>query len=394
MMQQLGAALKRVGIKSGIVLGAWTLLAFVLALHEYAVLAARGTPTSFFRLLRWAAVDYWIWAALTPCVFWTASKIRFTRKRLAAILAVHCLASVAFSVLHVGVAMLVGVPRGAAATGVSLAALKARLLLEFFSDLWMYWPLVGLWNLIDYRKRYRERMMHALQLESKLAKAQLEALRSQMQPHFLFNTLNSISALMQEDVKAAEDMLADLSYMLRVSLRGGGMQEVTLANELELLEAYVRIQKRRFEDHLHIEIEIPAETLDTLVPSLVLQPLVENAVRHGIAPLSRGGTIRVASERFQDMLVITVSDNGCGLPPDYREGIGLGNTRERLKHLYGSSEAKLDVRNNPDHGVSVAMTLPFRYAEYPAQEQEHEDLNDHSGRRTTGTPANSLAARN
>ncbi len=390
-MQQLGAALKRVGGKLGIIVCAWTLLALMLAIQEYALIAARGTPASFFRLLKWAALDYWIWAALTPFVFRMASKFQFHHQHITRILAVHCFASIAFCLLHITAAMLVGVPCGTAPAGLSASALKARLLLDFYSDLWMYWPLVGLWNLLEYQKRYRERTVDALKLESQLANAQLQALRSQMQPHFLFNTLNSISALMQEDVNAAEDMISDLSYMLRVSLRGGEQQEVRLASELDLLEAYVRIQRKRFEDRLEVCMEIPVETLDALVPSLVLQPLVENAIRHGLAPLARPGKICIRSCKEDGKLILTVADNGAGLPANYHEGIGLSNTRQRLVQLYRGA-GNLDLRGTPEQGVIATVALPFRYADSCIEEQEHEDYNTHNRRRTTVAPASSVAA--
>jgi LytS/YehU family sensor histidine kinase len=232
--------------------------------------------------------------------------------------------------------------------------------------------------------------MQALKLESQLAKAQLEALRSQLQPHFLFNTLNSISALMQDDVEAAEDMLADLSYMLRVSLDNSTTQEVKLADELHLLEAYVRIQKRRFQGRLQVDTEAPPETLEAQVPSLLLQPLVENAIRHGLAPLSRTGKIQIASRKDAARLLITVSDDGCGLPPEYREGIGLRNTRERLKQLYGA-EAELHLHGAPGQGVTATVTVPFRIAEKRLEIHEHEHHHIDSGRRTFGAPANSFA---
>lgn len=392
IIQQFGAAVKRFGLKAGAVLGAWTVLALMLAANQYAVTLARGTPSPFLRLLRWAVADYWIWAALTPLVFWTASRFRFTRRHLVSVLIVHVFGTLAFSLVHVAAAMLIGVPRGSSVAGVSWGALKARLVIELYSDVWMYCTLLALWNLLDYQKRYRERVMQALQLEAQLAKSQLEALRSQIQPHFLFNTLNSISALMQDDTSAAEDMLADLSYMLRASLDGAGAQEVTLADELDVLQAYVRIQRKRFEDRLQVEIATPADTLDALVPSLVLQPLVENAIRHGLAPLSRVGTIRVASQKHGEQLVLTVSDNGRGLPREYREGIGVSNTRERLRQLYGAA-GDLQLRSAPDQGVTVTVLVPFIRAADGMDEHAHEDLDPHRGRRTAGAPADSLAAR-
>ncbi len=383
--------MKRFWIKFGLVAGGWTALALILAANKYVRLLSSGTPSPFGRLLRWPLLDYWIWAALTPLVFAFAARVRFTRKHLAWIVAAHAGACIALSVVHVGIAAAIGIPSAASAKGSWLAVWRARFLLEFYSDIWMYVPLVFLWNLLDYEKRYRQREQQALQLESQLAKAQLEVLRSQLQPHFLFNTLNSISALMQEDAEAAEDMLADLSYMLRASLRGNTTQEITLAREIQLLEAYARIQCRRFEDRLTFEVDTPVETLVCLVPSLLLQPIVENAVQHGIAPLSRPGKIVVTSRRDGAHLVLTVADDGRGLPPQHEERIGLTNTRKRLEQLYGARQS-LDLRSTPGQGVVATISLPWRFADEHPEGIEDEDSYRDRGRRTAGQTAGSLPA--
>ena len=254
---------------------------------------------------------------------------------------------------------------------------RLRFLTDFYSDVWMYFPLVWLQNLRDYYRQFREREVTAARLEAQLTRSQLELLRNQLRPHFLFNALNSVSALMAEDAQAAEDMLADLSYMLRESLRGSANQEISLRQELDLLTAYMRIQHRRFEDRLEINTDVEPACLEAQTPSFLLQPLVENAIRHGIAPLSRIGRIEIAAGHLDGHLVLRVTDNGSGLAPDFKEGIGLSNTRQRLAQLYGPGQS-LQVRNNTDQGVTVRISIPFHLANQ-TNEVAHANPNNDRG---------------
>jgi LytS/YehU family sensor histidine kinase len=181
----------------------------------------------------------------------------------------------------------------AAAQGLGLAVARPasfhgsllwlRFIASLYDSLWMYWPAVVIWSLIDYYQRYREREMRAALLKEQLRGAELQVLRSQLHPHFLFNTLNSVASLMHEDVQAADDMLGDLSSLLRVYLTSNDEQEVRLRQEIQLLDTYIRIQTRRFEGRLSSQLDVPAELLDAAIPSLLLQPLVENSILHGIA---------------------------------------------------------------------------------------------------------------
>lgn len=380
--------MKSAWYKIAAVFGAWTLLALILGVNRYIRLLSVGEHTSFYSAVRPGLFDYWIWAALTPLVFWLAKNIPFTRRRLWLVIAAHAVFCVAVSLLHVGVADIIGLaaPNVKGFTG---SRLQARFVFTFYSDIWMYWPLVGLWNLVTYQRRFREREMRAAQLESQLARAELEALRNQLQPHFLFNTLNSISALMQDDPEAAEDMLADLSYMLRGSLLANANQEITMGREIDLLQAYLRIQRKRFEDRLEVNVDIQPETLNAVVPTLILQPLVENAIRHGITPLPRRGNISITACKKDAQLVLQVSDDGCGLAPDYKEGIGLSNTRKRLKQLYGN-DAILEVRGAPQKGTVASVLLPFRIVQ--AEEMENENPDFDSRRRAPSPEARTLAA--
>jgi two-component system, LytTR family, sensor kinase len=225
-----------------------------------------------------------------------------------------------------------------------------------------YVPILLIAHAVSYYRRFRERELRTAQLETQLAKAHLRALKSQLEPHFLFNTLHSISSLMLTDVTAADQMMSLLSDLLRMSLASAESQITTLSDELDFVNGYLEIEKLRFEDRLKVVLDIAPDTLDSQVPHLVLQPLVENAVRHGVSRLSSGGEIRIASSHDDRSLHLRVTDNGPGLaecadvPP--HGGLGLGATRERLRTLYGDDQ-QLDIRNGAQGGAEVYVRIPF-----------------------------------
>jgi LytS/YehU family sensor histidine kinase len=225
-----------------------------------------------------------------------------------------------------------------------------------------YLFLVGLAHALAYRRESEARALDTAHLETRLVEAQLQALQRQLHPHFLFNTLNTISGLMHTNVKAADQMIDRLGDLLRMTLKTSGTQEVPLKQELDVLQKYLEIEQTRFGERLTISMDIRAETLDALVPNLLLQPLVENAVHHGIAPNARPGWIAVNAARSGEQLTIQICDSGNGLPPDrlmaLNRGVGLGNTRARLEHLYGS--AYEFMFSNLDEGFCVTVTLPFQ----------------------------------
>jgi two-component system LytT family sensor kinase len=217
-------------------------------------------------------------------------------------------------------------------------------------------------HMVSYYSKFQEREHRASQLEAQLAKANLQALKSQLQPHFLFNTMHSISALMLTDVRAADKMMTRLSDLLRMSFESDGGQITTLGRELEFAMAYLEIEKVRFGDRLNIVLKIAPETLDAQVPHLLLQPLVENAVRHGIARLSGGGEIRVISRLEGDQLQLAIRNNGPGFGDSNlarpKAGLGLRATQERLQTLYGNDHA-WSVQALPEGGVEVSLRIPF-----------------------------------
>jgi sensor histidine kinase YesM len=212
---------------------------------------------------------------------------------------------------------------------------------------------------ISYFRQARDRE----QLEARLARAQLQTLKLQLQPHFLFNTLNTITALIGVDPRVAERMVSGLSELLRLSLRNAGEQEVPLSRELELLEHYVEIQQIRFRDRLTVTLEVAPDTMQALVPNFILQPLVENAIRHGIGPRAAPGHVDVRAYRENGSLHLRVTDDGVGArsrrSEPAGEGIGLGNTKARLEHLYGTDHA-FSAQGGTEGGFVVDIVIPFR----------------------------------
>jgi LytS/YehU family sensor histidine kinase len=225
-----------------------------------------------------------------------------------------------------------------------------------------YLFIVGLAHALAYRRESETRALDSAHLETRLVEAQLQALQRQLHPHFLFNTLNTISGLMRTNVEAADLMIDRLGDLLRMTLHTSGTQEVPLKDELDVLQKYLEIEQTRFDNRLSISTRIEAETLDAQVPNLILQPLLENAIRHGIAPHSRPGRISVMASREGSRLKIEVLDSGDGLPADrlmaLNRGVGLDNTRARLEHLYPS--AHQFTFSNVDGGFGVTVVIPFR----------------------------------
>jgi LytS/YehU family sensor histidine kinase len=216
----------------------------------------------------------------------------------------------------------------------------------------------------SYYSRYREGQVRTFQLEAQLSQAQLQALKMQLHPHFLFNTLHSISALLNKDTESARKMITRLGDFLRLTLENSGTQEVTLQQEMEFLSCYLEIERVRFQDRLQTNIDVAQQTLGAKVPNLILQPIVENAILHGIAPRSTPGLIEIEAKQRNGSLRIQVRDNGPGLSGHrtsenmFKKGLGLANTETRLERLYGAAHL-FDLSDNPDGGLIVTLEIPF-----------------------------------
>jgi two-component sensor histidine kinase len=344
----------------------WTLIAVAGALSEAVYQHAVGREIDWIRVFRRPLTEQWIWAALTPIVFWLARRVPLERGRLASGLALHALFFLALCLVHCGLAAAVGGPMFVPSTWHGSLFLL-RFLQEFYSDIWMYWPLVCIRALLDAQRRERERALQASRLQELMAGLQLSLLRAQIQPHFLFNTMHAISALLRVDPRAAEDMLADLAEILRASFNDPTSQETSLRRELDLVGCYLRIQQRRLGDRLTVSTNVSLEALDAAVPALVLQSLVENAVVHGIAPTNRPGNLWISARRDGEELELDVRDDGAGAGESASlgrsgAGIGLANARERLLHLYGDAQ-RFAFESTPDRGTRVTLRLPWRLAQ-------------------------------
>ena len=308
---------------------------------------------------------YWyLWALAAPAIVWLSQHFRIERGKLMRASAVHLPAVVVASIGHIvsmqaiqwWIATLDNRPF-AWWTEVEHAALQ-----YFDWEMVTYWAIVGLSHALLYYRESRGRAVRAAQLEVKLAEAQLTTLQQQLHPHFLFNTLHAISALMHRDVEAADRMLMRLSDLLRITLENLGQSEVLLQTELDFLSKYLLIEQTRFMDRLTVRFDVQPEALETRVPSLLLQPLVENAIKHGVAKKAGAGHIDISARRDGDKLLIEVKDDGVGLSEDaltaLQKGIGVSTTRARLQHLFGA-----DFRfefHRLQGGLAVLVAVPWR----------------------------------
>jgi two-component system LytT family sensor kinase len=343
----------------------WTLVGLSFAIQFYLASSNAGWPIPWSRAVRSSLGDWYVFALLSIPAFRLARQFAIARANWARVGFLHLIASFLFSCLYVLLrgalayweSKLAGTPAGFA------EVLRALLAKTFYLNLWFYWVIVAVGHAFDYYQRFHERELRASELEGRLAQAKLQALQSQMNPHFLFNTLHTISALMHKDVEAADRMVMKLSQLLRLALDNTESHEVPLSQELDFLNRYLEIEQTRFRERLKVEMEIAPETLKARVPNLVLQPLVENAIRHGIERHARPGKIVLRAQRLDNQLELEVQDNGGGLPngKPLREGIGLSNTRTRLQQLYGTAQ-KFELKNVETGGLLARVILPFRHA--------------------------------
>ena len=329
-------------------------LGVVFTVQEYTLGRVAGQPESWLRAIAGVAPHYLIWCAMSIPILLLAARYPLQGPRRFRHAALHILFCILFYAVEVAIStavvpLLLNDPR---LTRFMLRLLAIR---AFYDDFLLYWVLVGVSHLVAEQGR-------RVTLQRELATAELNALRAQLQPHFLFNTLNSISELMHVDVEAAEQMTASLSDLLRFSLDRQEAQEIALRDELEMLDVYLRIQQVRFSDSVTIERAIEGDALDALVPSLLLQPIVENAFRHGLSRRRQQGRVRIEAGRVNGHVRLEIADNGVGLPSGgLREGIGLRNTRVRLEQLYGR-EQTLTLAPAHGGGLRVVMTFPYRSA--------------------------------
>ena len=328
----------------------WTALALFFAVSNSLTYRSTGQPARWALSIKRSMSDWILWAVLTPPVAWLARRFPLHGGNL-----------VRNALIHAGV--------GAAAAAAKTAA--DRLLFALLSGIWMYW-LVSTFALnfaiygcivaaahgVEYYRRSRERE----QLEARLAETRLQLLGMQLQPHFLFNTLNTIAEMVHEDPDKADAMIGRLSDLLRRTLELGGTQEIALEEELDLASRYLDIQQARFGDRLRVSLAIDPAGRPVRVPALLLQPLVENAIRHGLSARLDAGRIDIAARIAEGTLVLTVTNDGNGDQGDTVTGperVGLGNTRARLEALYGPA-GTLELTRAEGRGARVTVRIPYR----------------------------------
>ena len=336
----------------------WTIVGCVFALPDLSA----GKDRRYALLL--SLTLWWSWGLVTPLILWVDRQIPVSRKQLVRRVLAHFLPSllVTFVFIYVlgGLRAAFGIAEWnrLASIGLLVDALRGMFLWHWLN----YWLILGAWQAYQYYVRYLAGELRLERLEKSFSEARLNALRMQLDPHFLFNALNTISSQLERDPKLARRMIEHLGDLLRLSLESKDRQEVPLAEEMAFLEHYLAIQKIRFGDHLRIETQIAPEVKYASVPCLFVQPLVENAIRHGISRRASGGTVIVSAQRAGDRLDIRVLDDGVGLPAGWTlensRGLGLSVTRERIAGLH--PEGRLDVKRRTSGGTEVEISLPLR----------------------------------
>jgi sensor histidine kinase YesM len=327
----------------------WTVLALMSAAQNATWRALTGRPVLWGDILPTTFADWYTCGMFTPFFYWMVRRFPIRGDRWWTRLPIHLAACIVFVLLKVSIYA----PIFNALNPEMHRSYGMVLFGGFYADMLAYWASVGVIHAIEYYRESRERALEATRLA-------LENLRAQLQPHFLFNTLQSISTLIHRDQPAADRMLTDLSDLLRLSLRSSASQEVPLREEIGFLNRYLDIMRVRFGDRLVIAVDVAADVKDALVPSLVLQPIVENAITHGMADRPDIGHVTVRARRHQGELLLEVSDDGPGIPagaPTNGGGIGLTNTRERIARLYGAP-ARVDTQMNG--GCTVRIAIPLR----------------------------------
>ncbi len=312
-------------------------------------------------LAQWSA-----WGALAVVIIWIDRRLPVAKDALVRRFVCHVPLSLVFTVAYTYLNYLLltvlEMPRDGSLMAGGVLATSWRVIHR--NGTFFYWVIVGTYIAVDYQNHLKNRVVRTAELERLLSEARLNVLRTQLQPHFLFNALNAISAHVEHEPRTARLMLERLGDLLRLSLDHIDQEEIRLDQELAFVEKYLQLQAMRFEDRLNVSMKLDPSAFEALVPPFILQPLVENAVQHGASARSAHGTITVDAWRDNGTVRLAVRDNGPGLPAGWsvedHEGIGIANTRERLRHLYGAHNQSVEFSQEPGGGVRVDLSLPFR----------------------------------
>ncbi len=375
-------ALEKPGIQTnpwlnrGVYIAFWTLLGILLTGRTYYSYIFYGVHIPLSEAAFWEMTSCYIYAILTPFVISLTRRHRFEREKLIYSLGIHFPAAFVFALIHSFLvrtcAWLIWSDQTLALSALFNEEFVRLVLKNIHFDVLVYWLIVGTGYAFDYYKRYQERELRMAQLGNQLYAAQLQVLRSQIHPHFLFNTLHTVSSLIYQDVNLADKVITRLSELLRMTLENASLQFVQLSQEIDFLKMYLDIMKTRFQNKLEITMNIDADTTDAIVPYLILQPLVENAIKYGKSqdtPITR---ITISSSREKNMLRLDVADNGPGLKNKdgsvFDKGIGLSNTSKRLIQLYGS-EHRFILQHKKEGGLVVTLMFP---AEHEGRMHQHQ----------------------
>jgi two-component system LytT family sensor kinase len=359
-----------------LILCAWTIVGLLFAAQQIVVEKVQGSQVHWVIEGALELVDWYIWAACTPLVIGLAKRFPLTGPRLARHIALHTIVSLMMAplvsvheyFLSLGLLRFVFHITGPDVHHF-LSSFGVGVLFMSFTGILTYWLVVGLYQSMHFYQVAMERETIAAQLETQLSHAELENLKSQLHPHFLFNSLHTIGTLMQEDVDAASHLLVCLGDLLRMALERRE-NEITLQSELEFVGKYLEIEQTRFHDRLRVHMDVPPDLLAVYVPSLALQPLVENAIKHGISFDSAAGRLEIAAKLHNGRVWLCVRDDGPGPATGsrLRFGVGLTNVQSRLKQLYGD-ESSLELSGGNGRGCEAIIIIPLR--------SSHEDTRPH-----------------
>lgn len=351
-------------LAGGLMLAAWTIIGLISTGQLYTASYLEGTEVIWWRALVWQMAPWYLWILLTPVVRHFGRQYRITARhwRLPALhhVALSILLSLFGLLLLISIRCIVPLDPARPHSFGTLAVQMTGA--SYHINVLIYWMILGIGYAFDYQKQIAHRERLALDLEKQLAQAQLHALQMQLQPHFLFNTLNAITVLVRDrDNESAVRMLTGLSDLLRIVLSQSMTQTVTLREEIEFIHKYLEIEQTRFEDRLIVHIDVSPETLPALVPNFILQPLVENAVKHGISQNTEAGMIEIFARSEGDKLLLSVRNDGPSLSDNGGNGAGIGirNTRERLEKLYGEGQQFL-IQNAVPSGVTATLSIPLQ----------------------------------
>jgi two-component system, LytTR family, sensor kinase len=342
-----------------IITGIFTFLSFYYLIQTMIIQAGKGTTVNWPQFLLNCS-GWYIWALITPLVLKFSSRYPVERRDLRKLLLTH-LAGFISAWFFANLAY--GAVKWASNLGQIGYLDQLGLSNTFGLDIICYSTIVAIESAVRYHRRYETGKLRTVRLNAQLARARLQALKMQLHPHFLFNALNSLSQLMREDTTAAGEMIVNLEKFLRLTFHSNNAHEIPLKDELEFLKYYLAIENVRFQDRLNIKMEIDPKAMNVLVPNLILQPIVENAIKHGISPRLSPGEVEILATRSNGMLKVSIRDDGPGLSKSHRKidsprpGLGLSNTRERLIQLYGDRH-RFELLNAPEGGLVVIVEIP------------------------------------